>query len=282
MAHRLLYNRGMRRVLGLVVCVLVVSPSLAMAHGRMMVPLNRSKATDASNTDQDGGLCGGATCNSITAGTNAGVCGGVAKPAAATNSYVAGSTLNMTIETTIPHTGSTAGMEEYDFYWSATGDSLTNLFTGTGTAPTALKKIMFAKPAAAQTNNVTLTLPTTPATNGTLQMVMVNDDSATVYYMSCVDITLTAAVTTDGSVAPADAAEPVTEDLSAAGDLGPEDLSGVEPVSTDMARQPNAPKAGLACSMTPGSSPESNATMMLALLMLAFFARRAFAPARRS
>ncbi len=78
----------MRRVLTLLACVVVVAPSLAMAHARMVTPLNRSKASDANNTDMDGGFL-------------TGVCGGVAKPATASFSYTAGSTLNMTIETTI-------------------------------------------------------------------------------------------------------------------------------------------------------------------------------------
>jgi hypothetical protein len=239
----------------LLACLVVAAPSLAMAHGRMLVPLNRAGATDANNVDMDGGFLNGP-------------CGGVAK--ATPHSYVAGSTLNITFETTIPHTGSTSMMEEFDFYWSPAND--TGLYSGTA-GPTALKKIMIAKPAAAQSNQGTLVLPSTPAANGTLQMVMVDLDApaSPLYWYSCVDITLTAAISDDGGSvmdlsAVADASASVTD--------GGMDLSATTPPA-DMSKRPSAGKAGLpGCSMAPGSSPASQSLAVFGFLLLAFFARR--------
>ncbi len=163
-------------------------------------------------------------------------------------------------------------MEEFDFYWSPTGDAGATLYNGVA-GPTAIKKIMFAKPGAAQSNNSTLTLPSTPATNGTLQMVMVDLDApaSPLYWYSCMDITLTAAVSGDGGET-MDLSAPAM-DLSAAVDAGPQDLATIPPA--DMRKRPDAEKATLpGCSMTPGSSPSNQAAVVFGCLLLAFVARR--------
>jgi hypothetical protein len=243
----------------------VVAPSVAMAHGRMVVPLNRSKASDANNTDTDGGFL-------------TGVCGGVAKPATASFSYAPGSTISVTMETTIPHTGSVAAMEEFDFYWSPTGDAGAGLYNGVA-GPTPIMKYIFTKPAAASTHTATLTLPNAAATNGTLQMVMVDDDQVpAIYWYSCVDVTLSADVANDGGET-MDLSAPGM-DLSAAVDAGPQDLASAPPV--DMRKRPNAEKATLpGCSMAPGSSPGNQAAVVFGFLLLAFVARRMLVRVRR-
>ena len=263
----------MRRVLGLFVSLVLAAPTVAMAHGRLSTPLNRSKASDASNTDSGGGLCGLNTCASP--------CGGVAKPAAATNSYLAGSNLNLVIETTIAHTGSQALKEEYDLYWSPSGDSTTALFTNIGTAPTPIAQYFPTKVATppTYTTNETVKLPSTPATNGTLQMVMVDADQVpTLYWVSCIDITLTAAVTGDGGETLDMTMGP---DLSAAVDAGPLDLAGSPPA--DMTKRPSAGKAGLpGCSMSPGEASGSSLGAIALLLALGLMTQRRRLALRRS